>query len=121
MSLSVTVFLLRLNILCTSNWSIHGLWPEQREYCHKVPFNYSALSPILTELDSHWKSCYETNEKFWSHEWKKHGTCSNMSEYEYFNRGLSLFYQYRNNCTNKDSKECNLCFGHDYEPVECHN
>merc|ERR1711988_162666 len=37
-----------------------------------------------------WPSFGHPNESFWSHEFQKHGTCSNMDELDYFKAALKL-------------------------------
>ena len=59
-------------------WSIHGLWPQYADgsypsYCKKVFFDLQALQPIIDKLNIKWCSDKGTNEKFWQHEWEKHG------------------------------------------------
>ena len=69
--------------------------------CPGSPFNASALEPIQTELEDHWPSIAEKNgADFWTHEWKKHGTCALEdkgifdSEYTYFKLGLDWNNRY---------------------------
>jgi hypothetical protein len=42
---------------------------------------------------------------FWDHEWSKHGTCSGMSQNDYFTEGISLFQKYSSKC----SSDCYIC------------
>ncbi|XP_062186550.1 ribonuclease 1-like [Phragmites australis] len=66
-------------------------WPE---YCS----NGNPLSPweirdLMTSLDRNWPtlSCKSGRSlEFWSYEWKKHGTCSNLDQHEYFEAALAL-------------------------------
>lgn len=82
-------------------WSIHGLWPQYNNdqyptYCKPVEFDYQDLQPILAQLEKYWYSNRGTlgDEDFWKHEWQKHGSCmfTDMDEYEYFSRALSLYF-----------------------------
>ena len=79
-------------------WSIHGLWPQYTKntypsYCRDVSFDYSALDPILSDLKQHWYSAKGSDESFWCHEWKKHGSCmfNTCDELEYFRKALELY------------------------------
>ena len=79
-------------------WSIHGLWPQLSktsypQFCKPVTFNPDLLKPIYNELDKCWHSDRGSDNKFWEHEWKKHGSCffKKINEFEYFNTTLKLF------------------------------
>lgn len=81
------------------SFSIHGLWPQTDinnypSYCKKVNFSLDELQPIINDLNTYWYSTEEKNSDFWQHEYEKHGSCmfKNMSEYEYFNTALKLYY-----------------------------
>ncbi|CAL5061467.1 unnamed protein product [Urochloa decumbens] len=67
-------------------------WPE---YCD----GGNALTPwairdLVKSLDQNWPtlSCKGGGRsfEFWSYEWKKHGTCSNLEQHDYFARALAL-------------------------------
>lgn len=83
------------------NFTIHGLWPQYTtsgypSFCSNEPFNSSI--PIEIGLDSlveRWPDVqYDINspnyDSFWEHEWTKHGTCSGLTQYDYFNIALTL-------------------------------
>jgi len=79
-------------------WSIHGLWPQYSlkqypTFCKKVTFDVKKLDNIIDELNTKWYSNKEKNEKFWQHEWEKHGSCMfiEINEFDYFNKTLELF------------------------------
>ncbi|KAJ7286628.1 hypothetical protein O6H91_Y326700 [Diphasiastrum complanatum] len=84
----------------SSDFSIHGLWPNYND--GKYPsncdpqstFRPNEISDLQTELNAHWGSlaCPSSDsERFWAHEWQKHGTCSSFrSEHEYFGAALKL-------------------------------
>ena len=84
-----------------TTWSIHGLWPQTDvhnypTYCKKVEFDADKLAPILDKLEQYWYSEGHTlilDEKFWKHEWEKHGSCvyTNMTEFEYFKNTIELY------------------------------
>lgn len=84
-----------------TTWSIHGLWPQTDvdnypTYCKKVEFDPNKLEPILDKLEQYWYSQGKTlslDDKFWQHEWQKHGSCvyTKMTELEYFKNTLELY------------------------------
>ncbi|XP_002960316.2 ribonuclease 1 [Selaginella moellendorffii] len=85
-----------------SDFSIHGLWPNNLdgsypENCDPSrPFNASQIGGLRGDMDALWSSlsCPSSNsEKFWAHEWEKHGTCSEKilrSQRDYFAAALRL-------------------------------
>jgi len=80
------------------NWHIHGLWPQYNinsypSFCRDVTFDINELRTILPELQKYWYSTESTDDTFWEHEWKKHGSCmfDKMDEFDYFNTTLKLY------------------------------
>ncbi|KAL5553779.1 hypothetical protein UlMin_041180 [Ulmus minor] len=84
-----------------ADFSIHGLWPNNKDgswpsNCDPDSvFDRSELSEIMSSLQQDWPSlsCPSSNGfRFWSHEWEKHGTCSEseMDQREYFEAALKL-------------------------------
>ncbi|KAE9378491.1 putative ribonuclease T2 [Stipitochalara longipes BDJ] len=71
-----------------TSWTIHGLWPNNcngtySEYCDDSR-DYTNITALLTDagqtralhyMQKYWISDDESNEAFWEHEWKTHGTC----------------------------------------------
>ena len=81
-------------------FSIHGLWPQYNEicypsYCRRVDFSLEALNPIMGELKNKWYSNRGSDQTFWNHEYKKHGSCvfTPMTEFEYFKTTCDLYDQ----------------------------
>jgi ribonuclease T2 len=82
--------------------TLHGLWPEFKdgEYpstCSNEKFNpetvddlgedrFNTFWPNVKAVD-HSRSHYS----FWEHEWTKHGTCTGLSQDEYFDTALKHF------------------------------
>eukprot|EP00929_Paragymnodinium_shiwhaense_P071945 TRINITY_DN36536_c0_g1_i1.p1 TRINITY_DN36536_c0_g1~~TRINITY_DN36536_c0_g1_i1.p1 ORF type:complete len:160 (+),score=50.59 TRINITY_DN36536_c0_g1_i1:101-580(+) len=96
--------------------TIHGLWPQWAESCGKE-FDESAVSSIEGELHKYWKSCPEyggDDVGFWKHEWEKHGSCTGMDELTFFNTTLTLFQQYKGQCTGG----CKICLAKDLKTLE---
>ncbi|KAL7588260.1 hypothetical protein Lser_V15G37532 [Lactuca serriola] len=84
-----------------SNFGIHGLWPNRNNGSYPSdcdssnPFDASNISDLRSEMQSEWPtlSCPSNDGlTFWSHEWDKHGTCSEsvLDQHEYFATTLSL-------------------------------
>jgi len=85
-----------------NHFTIHGLWSQYPttgypQFCDDEPFD--KLVPInigMSEMTTYWpnvKSNSTNNENyddFWQHEWDKHGTCSGLSQINYFNYTINL-------------------------------
>ena len=128
-------YLLRLQKVkdCTDGWGIHGLWPQWAETCGGPSFDLGKLDSISTELNDHWPSCEEKNSDLWSHEWSKHGSCSNMTELAYFSKALSLLSEYSADCSGGHAavvasnstdvaigESCSFCFSRsDFKKETC--
>ena len=106
----ITEYILALQDDCGFE-SIHGLWPDPEDTCTDCTsevFDESKLtSQTLSDMNKYWPTCIDTNtnEDFWSHEWSKHGTCTGMTQEEYFSQGISLYLKYKSNCTT----DCYIC------------
>ena len=79
----------------STDFSIHGLWPnyfngDYPSFCSKVPFSISLETEQL--LISYWNSYFKSPENFWKHEWEKHGTCLHptITPDSYFGTGVAL-------------------------------
>ncbi|XP_011314774.1 ribonuclease Oy-like [Fopius arisanus] len=86
-----------------NRWTIHGLWPtklhtKEPAFCDNgAKFNHAAIASIEKELNEKWPSLNnkKSSRDFWTHEWKKHGTCSTMlkpvnTQENYFRKTLQL-------------------------------
>lgn len=88
-----------------NNYCIHGLWPqynkkEYPKYCKEVSFDVELLNDIRDELELYWKpKNISIPEKFWEHEWKKHGSCvfTDINQYDYFYITLQMYKKVINN------------------------
>jgi len=92
-------------------WTLHGLWPNWGSNCGNQAFDPSQVSSILSNMTDLWHSCpeyHQTNDEFWSHEWSKHGTCTKLSQLDFFSLGLKLYAKYNSQCTG-DSGTCDVC------------
>ncbi|GAB2248367.1 hypothetical protein Droror1_Dr00008249 [Drosera rotundifolia] len=84
-----------------SDFGIHGLWPNYNSggypsNCDSSnPFDPSQIQDLLSQLQTEWPSltCPSSDgTSFWTHEWNKHGTCSEsvLTEHAYFAAALNL-------------------------------
>jgi ribonuclease T2 len=88
-----------------------GLWPDPEDTCTNCTsevFDESKLtSQTLADMNAYWPTCVSgnSNQDFWSHEWSKHGTCTGMSQEDYFSQTISLYQKYKSGCTT----DCYVC------------
>ncbi|XP_058772448.1 ribonuclease 1-like [Vicia villosa] len=84
-----------------ADFSIHGLWPNYKDGTYpsncdpNSPFDQSQISDLKSSLLKNWPTlaCPSGNGiQFWTHEWEKHGTCSESSlkQHDYFETTLNL-------------------------------
>ncbi|KAF6999952.1 hypothetical protein CFC21_015920 [Triticum aestivum] len=104
------------NVKPAADFGIHGLWPNYAacrpagdtnrtrcwpDFCNAGDtFNPSLISDLRSDMDRNWGtlSCRSNDSTaFWSHEWSRHGTCSNMDQHAYFLAALR--YKARFNLT----------------------
>jgi len=79
--------------------TIHGLWPSRNDgtwpsACSDEKLD---LSIVMSDgLSQNWPNIKALSPDaaghtaFWDHEWSKHGTCSGLSQQDYFNTALDL-------------------------------
>lgn len=101
----------------TSDWSIHGLWPNYGngsypEYCEPgVEYDPTVISDkTLHDMHQDWYTCRtdSTDEEFWNHEITKHYTCvfdKSWTQEDYFSNGINLFMDSMHNDSVKDRCE----------------
>lgn len=90
----------------TSEWSVHGLWPEYSnstwpQFCD--PSRYKELTPDVLApfrdlMDKYWYACEGDSFSFWQHEWNKHGTCQPLPVAVFFRRTIDLFLEAKQKC-----------------------
>ena len=84
-----------------TNFTIHGLWPQYIDTgypssCTSEPFDTSIPSQVgETTMVQYWPDVqYSVDDpqydSFWIHEWTKHGTCTGLSQLEYFDQAIQL-------------------------------
>ncbi|KAI9111766.1 hypothetical protein K1719_017456 [Acacia pycnantha] len=87
-----------------ADFGIHGLWPNYNDGSYPSncdpnnPFKQSEVSDLLSNLQRNWPTlaCPSSSGiQFWSHEWDKHGTCSEsvLQQHDYFASALNLKQQ----------------------------
>ena len=78
-------------------FSIHGLWPQYDghhwpQFCTHQKFDFNRLTPsLLSRLHELWPSSRGKDRNFWKVEWERYGTCTEMSEKEYFSKAVWCF------------------------------
>jgi len=84
-----------------TNFVIHGLWPQYStggypSDCTDEPFDEEVIVDIgMDDMNQYWPNVKSNTsdpdyDSFWEHEWTKHGTCSPLSQENYFNTTLNL-------------------------------
>jgi len=82
-----------------THFTLHGLWPENTDgsypqSCTSEKFNTNIPNQIGWDtMTTYWPNVKATEtssayDDFWEHEWSKHGTCSNLSQYDYFDKSI---------------------------------
>jgi len=80
--------------LSSDFFTIHGIWPENLDgsfpqFCGGRRFILNLIEPLILDLDKVWPSNTGRNAGFWSWEWNKHGSCTGLSQLEYFQQALN--------------------------------
>ena len=84
----------------TFPYGIHGLWPQKNataypRNCSGLAFNTDNFLPLLPKLHQYWHNFEGKDENFWKHEWRKHGTCTGLTEAMYFEKTIECFEKVR--------------------------
>ena len=96
----------------SSDWTLHGLWPEWGQNCGSEEFDESQISSIEGDMEKYWLSCPEysdTNLEFWDHEWSKHGTCTSDVQKTFFSDGLAARSKFLSKCDSASGTSCEMC------------
>jgi hypothetical protein len=99
-------------------WSLHGLWPNGVTHCRGETFDPGQVDHLRNVLMDKWPSCErnkETDEEFWAHEWRKHGSCVGLSQKGYFDLALRLFEEHIGQCQSVTAADCRLCLNHKFK------
>jgi len=84
-----------------NHFTIHGLWPQfssggYPQYCTNEVYDSKVTTKIGSDMLKYWPNIqYVFNDplytSFWEHEWSKHGTCTGLSQEDYFQITISLY------------------------------
>jgi len=86
-----------------AGFTLHGLWPNLDNYCREdfpetcdsSDFDDSKIpGDVLDDMKTMWPSYTNDNDCFHNHEWQCHGTCSGLSQGDYFASVINLHKQY---------------------------
>jgi ribonuclease T2 len=88
-----------------TNFIVHGLWPQYSTggypaTCTTEAFNSSVPNAVgYNDMVTYWPNVQVAEgdpnySSFWEHEWSKHGTCTGLSQYNYFNDALLMVQKY---------------------------
>lgn len=84
-----------------NHMTIHGLWPQYSSggypaECTTEPYDVSSATAVGWEqMTQYWPDVqYLVTDpeypQFWEHEWSKHGTCSGLTQVDYFQTTIDL-------------------------------
>ncbi|XP_065871127.1 extracellular ribonuclease LE-like [Euphorbia lathyris] len=83
------------------DFGIHGLWPNYKDGSYPSncdatnPFDLNQVKDLMSSMRTNWATlaCPSADGvSFWTHEWDKHGTCSEsvLNQHAYFQSALQL-------------------------------
>lgn len=86
-------------------FTIHGLWPQYSTGgypadCTDEAFDDSTPQAVgYDNMVKNWPNVQAAEgsadyDSFWEHEWSKHGTCTGLSQYNYFTNTLNLLQSF---------------------------
>lgn len=126
----------------TENFTVHGLWPQYTttgypSYCSTetfdtdVPLDIGWDTMITYYPDVKYEETDPDYDSFWEHEWDKHGTCSGLSQYDYFQQAILLaetfttpevLHKYINTTNSLSASDLRNAFGGStYTALQCSN
>ena len=125
-----------------NNFTIHGLWPQYEttgypSYCSTEEFDPDVPIEIGWDTmttyypDVKYDETSPDYDSFWEHEWDKHGTCSGLSQSNYFQQAITLaetfttpdiLHQYINTTNSLSANELRNSYGgSQYCVLQCSN
>jgi len=83
------------------HFTLHGLWPQYKSggypsSCTNEKYDVASADYVgWDDMTKYWPEVeYEVTDpeytSFWEHEWSKHGTCSGLSQDDYFQTTINL-------------------------------
>ena len=86
-------------------FTLHGLWPQYMSggyplSCSSEAFNTAVPNEIgMSTMTQYWPNVKAEEgspnyDDFWEHEWSKHGTCTGLSQLDYFNTTINLIQKF---------------------------
>ncbi len=83
------------------DFTLHGLWPQYAaggypQSCTTEPFDPAVPNKVgFSDMTKYWPNAQKaetdpTYSSFWEHEWTKHGTCTGLVQYDYFQNTVNL-------------------------------
>lgn len=83
----------------STNFTIHGLWPQYAvngypASCNSEPFDATIPQQIgESTMVQYWPNVQSdpgssSYTSFWEHEWSKHGTCTTLTQLQYFETAI---------------------------------
>nr|KYP35029.1 Extracellular ribonuclease LE [Cajanus cajan] len=106
----------------SSKFTIHGLWPSnnsnpQPQFCPSAKFDENKIRKNLkTQLETNWPALKDGNNiSFWTYEWNKHGTCSQLHQNDFLELALRIFFEHDLKAT---LQKKNMVSGHNYARVD---
>jgi ribonuclease T2 len=84
-----------------THFTMHGLWPQYTTTGYPSSCTTEKFDPAVTDaigmdtMIQYWPNVKEAEgsanyDDFWDHEWSKHGTCSGLTQTNYFQDSLNL-------------------------------
>jgi ribonuclease T2 len=88
-----------------NHYTLHGLWPEYStggypQDCTTEAYDpSSAVAVGMEDMTQYWPEVeYKVTDpeytSFWEHEWTKHGTCTGLSQVDYFQSAINLIKKF---------------------------
>ncbi|XP_022889019.1 extracellular ribonuclease LE-like [Olea europaea var. sylvestris] len=85
----------------STDFGIHGLWPNNNDGSYPSDcdssnrYDQRKISDLISRMQQSWPTLAcpsNSGSSFWSHEWEKHGTCSEsvLDQHGYFKTALDL-------------------------------
>ncbi|CAM9389524.1 unnamed protein product [Ectocarpus fasciculatus] len=88
-----------------THFTVHGLWPQFKDGGYEHDCTSEAFDEEVTDaigwgtMTTYWPDVKYAEDdpeytEFWDHEWTKHGTCSGLSQFDYFNSTIAMIQSF---------------------------